>query len=76
MRIGVANNAGCLVTAIEVNLIAPYPSVVSKFYSFGWCSSFTYPSIIHAVMRRGALVQGVVLKNGSLPSISFFASRN
>jgi hypothetical protein len=30
MRIGVANDAGCLVTAIEVNLVAPYLSMVSK----------------------------------------------
>jgi hypothetical protein len=30
MHVGVADNAGCLVAAIKVNLIAPYPGMVSK----------------------------------------------
>ena len=30
MRIGAANSAGCLVSAVKVDLVAPYPTIVSE----------------------------------------------
>ena len=75
MRIGVANNAGCLVTAVKIYLITPYPGMVSKCL-FSTMFQITYPSIIHAVIRSGAFAQGVALKNDSPPWMSPFETRN
>ena len=76
MRISVANGAGCLVTAVNINFIATNPGMVSKCLLSDSVSSFAYPSIIHAVMRSGALAQGVALKKDSLTSMSFFVTKN